>query len=246
MTQTKVMAINFPFPCSWGVNMRFAPIDDSLSVDVPESSPTGLASWHSRESVFDRLKLSTSTFLRSLRSMPITALLRSYGRSDSCPLGSSALSSMNTVSSSRQVSLLHVRRLLAILSPPTSCRLTLPLATPLGFMSYRSCGLGFALCEQAHHAHPAVSCFSSYGLAILLLLLSTVPLSTAVTVEYRMGSSLLKRTFTTLTSYTCRRTHTGEGRCPLAVSDSWIPAFAGMTNRCEKSSFGDLCNYKNV
>ena len=46
------------------------------------------------------LSVSTSTFLRSLRSRPITALLRYYGRSDSCP----ALSPIG------QVSLIHVTR----------------------------------------------------------------------------------------------------------------------------------------
>jgi hypothetical protein len=43
----------------------------------------------------------TSTFLRSLRSRPVTALLRYYGRSDSCP----------ALSATRQVSLIHARGL---------------------------------------------------------------------------------------------------------------------------------------
>ena len=119
MTQTKVLAIDFPFPCSWGANMCFVPIADSLWVDNPERSPTGLASRHSRGSVFGRLKLSTSIFLRSLRSRLVTALLRSYGRSDSCRPGSSALRCMNTVSCDRQVSLIHVTGL-PISPPPTT------------------------------------------------------------------------------------------------------------------------------
>ena len=215
MTQTKVMAINFPFPCSWGVNMRFAPIADSLSVDVPESSPTGLASWHSRESVFDQLKLSTSTFLRSLRSMPITALLRSYGRSDSCPLGSSALSSMNTVSSSRQVSLIHVSGLPIPPSPPTGqTPMQLFHATPQLIEFPASAGLGFTFVSQARRSVSAVSSSLSYGWIARFRLLFTSPRGDAITFSYRPESVYLKRTFTSRVKHAFRRT---------------IPAFAGMT-----------------
>ena len=63
----------------------------------------------------------SSTFLRSLRSRPVTALPRYYGRSDSCSPGSSASSGMNTVSTSKQVSLIHVSGLPIIPSPTTLC-----------------------------------------------------------------------------------------------------------------------------
>src|SRR5438552_7436876 len=62
---------------------------------------------HWRRSCFHRSGLYVSTFLRSLRSTPVTEFHRYYGRSDSCAAGSSALLSMNTVSSSAQVSLIH-------------------------------------------------------------------------------------------------------------------------------------------
>lgn len=54
-----------------------------------------------------RSALFESTFLRSLRSISITRLLRYYGRSDSCSLGSSGLSSMNSGSFREQVSLIN-------------------------------------------------------------------------------------------------------------------------------------------
>ena len=76
-------------------------------------------SWHSHQFDFCLSIFCTSTFLRSLCSMPITALHRYYGRSDSCPFGSSALPCMNTLSSNRQVSLIHASGLPIPLSPPT-------------------------------------------------------------------------------------------------------------------------------
>jgi hypothetical protein len=84
-----------------------------------EKSPTCLALWHSRRSVFCLLGSSSSTSLRSLRSIPVTGLLRYYGRSDSCPPGSSALSSMNSGSCYGQVSLIHALDLPIPPSPST-------------------------------------------------------------------------------------------------------------------------------
>jgi hypothetical protein len=61
-----------------------------------------------------------STSLRSLRSIPITGLPRYYGRSDSCPGGSSSRRArMNSVSVPGQVSLLHNTDLPIPLSPIT-------------------------------------------------------------------------------------------------------------------------------
>jgi hypothetical protein len=66
---------------------------------------------HWRRSYFHWSGLYVSTFLRSLRSTPVTELHRYYGRSDSCAAGSSALLSMNTVLSPAQVSLIHASSL---------------------------------------------------------------------------------------------------------------------------------------
>jgi hypothetical protein len=60
--------------------LRHAPAEKTL---------TGLAPRHSRQLVFCSLPCYPSTSLRSLCSIPITGLPRSYGRSDSCPAGSS-------------------------------------------------------------------------------------------------------------------------------------------------------------
>ena len=54
-----------------------------------------------------RSGLHVSTFLRSLRSTPVTELHRYYGRSDSCPLRLFGTWSMNSGSFSKQVSLIH-------------------------------------------------------------------------------------------------------------------------------------------
>jgi hypothetical protein len=58
-----------------------------------------------------RSTLFESTFLRSLRSTPVTELLRYYGRSDSCLLRLFGTWSMNSVSFHKQVSLIHASSL---------------------------------------------------------------------------------------------------------------------------------------
>src|SRR5437773_11207303 len=83
------------------------------------------------QSVAWQPRLPASTSLRSLRSRPITALHRYYGRSDSCPPGSSALPSMNTGSCYEQVSLIHAPDLPIPPSPTTpSASTSLSHATP--------------------------------------------------------------------------------------------------------------------
>ena len=74
---------------------------------------------HSRWCVFRRSFSHVSTFLRSLRSIPITGLPRYYGRSDSCRPGFSAFSGGYTGSGPDQVSLLHAPELPVPLSPTT-------------------------------------------------------------------------------------------------------------------------------
>src|SRR5260370_12572885 len=59
--------------------------------------------WYCRH----RSVLFESTFLRSLRSAPVTELHRYYGRSDSCSLRLFGTWSMNSGSFSEQVSLIH-------------------------------------------------------------------------------------------------------------------------------------------
>jgi len=79
-----------------------------------------IASRHSRRSWLCLLLTCPSTFLRSLRSIPITGLLRYYGRSDSCPAGSSvAWWQHEHRLYPGQVSLLHVTDL-PIPPPPTT------------------------------------------------------------------------------------------------------------------------------
>jgi len=86
----------------------------SLASVVPACS----ARRHWRRCHLRRCPNSPSTFLRSLGSRPVTALRRSYGRSDSCPPHSETLL-RNTCSTCGQVSLIHALSLPAIPSPPT-------------------------------------------------------------------------------------------------------------------------------
>ena len=86
----------------------------SLASVVPACS----ARRHWRRCHLRRCPNSPSTFLRSLGSRPVTALRRSYGRSDSCPPHSETLL-RNTCSTCGQVSLIHALSLPAIPSPTT-------------------------------------------------------------------------------------------------------------------------------
>ncbi len=100
--------------------MRNVQSDRFLFLATEEAAPTRLAQGHSRRLGFDPSFRYSSTFLRSLRSLSITRVPRYYGRSDSCRPGSSApCGSMNTVSGSRQVSLIHVSDLPIPPSPTT-------------------------------------------------------------------------------------------------------------------------------
>jgi hypothetical protein len=98
--------------------------------------PACLARRHWGRCRLRRSPPSSSTFLRSLRSRPVTALPRYYGRSDSCALrrGSAWVSSQRPPERLllAQVSLIHALGLPTILSPNTcgcsasSSRGTLP------------------------------------------------------------------------------------------------------------------------
>ena len=85
-----------------------------------EKIPTRLAMRHSRQLVFCSISYNPSTFLRSLRSIPVTGLLCYYGRSDSCSAGSSVPYRQHEHRlCSEQVSLLHAPELPIPPSPTT-------------------------------------------------------------------------------------------------------------------------------
>ena len=92
------------------VNRRSFAVDSVSFRALEGESPVCLASRHSHWFRFCPKLNYSATFLRSLRSRPVMALLRYYGRSDSCSPGSSASSGMNTVSIGQQVSLVHIAR----------------------------------------------------------------------------------------------------------------------------------------
>ena len=87
---------------------------------LAEKSRTSLAFRHLRSLKFQSISFSPSTFLRALRSIPITGFHRYYGRSDSCSVGSSvAWRQHEHRLCSEQVSLLHAPELPIPPSPIT-------------------------------------------------------------------------------------------------------------------------------
>ena len=93
-------------------------------------SPIGHSHWFCHH----RSALHVSTFLRSLRSTPVTELHHYYGRSDSCSLRLFGTWSMNAGSFSKQVSLIHASRLpdhsvSTHLTPRCRRFITLPLSS---------------------------------------------------------------------------------------------------------------------
>ena len=148
-----------------------------------------------------------------LCSRPITALPRSYERSDSCPPGSSALPSMNSGSCYEQVSLIHALDLPIPPSPTTSQSPNVAFARyPSARRSPAFAGLGFALRQQARRYRPAESSSLSYGWIVHLLLLPTPPHGDAVAFGFRPESVCLERTFTSLIMCALRRTGDGQTR----------------------------------
>ena len=112
------------------VNMSSKSIAGLRPVPLAARVPGGSAPRHSHRCRLRRWPCSSSTFLRSLRSRPITALPRSYGPSDSCPPHSGTLR-CNACSTSGQVSRIHALRLPAIPSPNTcGCSALSGHATP--------------------------------------------------------------------------------------------------------------------
>jgi hypothetical protein len=74
---------------------------------------------HCRRCLFRGFVRHVSTFLRPFAPGPLQALLRSYGRSDSCPPGSSALFGHELRLLHEQVSLIHAPGLPTLPSPTT-------------------------------------------------------------------------------------------------------------------------------
>ena len=87
---------------------------------------------HSCRSMFRRSFRHVSTSLHPFAPSPLQGLLRSYGRSDSCPHGSSALVCMNSGSCHEQVSLIYPHDLPIIPSPTT------PVSPDVAFARYPS------------------------------------------------------------------------------------------------------------
>ena len=110
------------------------PILNSILRRAPaEKFLTGLACRHSRQLVFRSQSCFPSTSLRSLCSIPITGFLRSYGRSDSCPAGSSVPYWQHELRlCPEQVSLLHASEL------PTPPSPTTPQSLAAAFARYPS------------------------------------------------------------------------------------------------------------
>ena len=101
-------------------NMNKSTAPRGLRRAPAEKLRLAIASRHSRRSWLCLLLTCPSTFLRSLRSIPITGLLRYYGRSDSCPAGSSVASTQHEHRLyPGQASLLHVTDLPIPPSPTT-------------------------------------------------------------------------------------------------------------------------------
>ena len=106
----------------------------------------------------------SSTFLRPFAPGPLQALLRSYGRCDSCPPGSSAFSRHEHRLGGEQVSLLHAHDLPTLPSPTTcagsasSGQGTLPLqrvgprSLPNEVTLHGNSGLRLSLAGSPHHA----------------------------------------------------------------------------------------------
>ena len=138
-----------PLP-EWVVNMRPFDRDSVFSPShFAEAAPACLAGWHSRWLLYCPVRPDSSTFLRSLRSIPITGLRSYYGRSDSCGAGSSApaFGQRERRFSHPQVSLIHVSDL------PTPPSPTTPQALGVDFPRLAECpacaGLGFTFSQQA-------------------------------------------------------------------------------------------------
>jgi len=140
------------------VNRNSSPRTSGLFGAPKEETPAGLAFRHSRWFFFCPWFGYSSTFLRPLCSMPVTALPRSYGRSDSCPpRSSSTLGGMNSSSRRRQVSLVHTARpsMPSVTKHLAHPAIASPLPAQRGRLPGLYSGLDFTLNPQARrYARP--------------------------------------------------------------------------------------------
>ena len=165
-------------------------------------SPSGTARRHSVEGIDAAVRPGPSTFLRSLRSRPITALPRYFGRCDSCPPRGVQCSG----SSQRplppllgeQVSLIHALRLPTIPSPNTAVRSAsssqgriTPSTGRTERTSLRELGASpflrrLATPHRPNRVQSSPMGEPSYGLVVHLLLLPTPSRDDAVAVGYKL------------------------------------------------------------
>ena len=123
-------------------------------------SPTGTARGHWAQGMYAAVHPYSSTFLRPFAPDPLQALPGSYGRSDSCPPGSSALFRHEHRPYREQVSLIHAPGLPTIPSPTTcGCcvssghathRRIAPSLLPHGSSPNRNSGLRHSLAGSLH------------------------------------------------------------------------------------------------
>jgi len=203
------------------VNMASQVIVGARPVALATKVPAGLARRHLDRCRLRRFPLSSSTFLRSLRSRPVTALRRSYGRSDSCSSALfSALPGRRGWLLDEQVSLIHALGLPTILSPNTcgccasprhvTCRRVAPRKLPHGNTPNGNSGLRHT--TQARPITPAESSLDfsharerSYGLVVHLRWLPTPSHDDAVIFSYRFTLNP-ERTSTSPAKCALRRT----------------------------------------
>jgi hypothetical protein len=192
-----------------------------FSLATAEASPACLARWHSRWLDFCPVRRDSSTFLCSLRSVPITGLPRYYGHSDSCWSGSSApvFGQHERRSSHQQVSLIHVSDL------PTPPSPTTPQALDIDFARYPSSRRVSRSRGSRLHLSLAGSPTLTGRIEFVILRMDRSPPAAphpasrtdAVAVGYRPESVYLKRTFTSPIKHAFRRTRDGPpGRPPRA------------------------------
>ena len=183
---------------------------------------TGTARRHWAEAYPAAVHPCSSTFLRPFAPSPLQALRRSYGRSDSCPPGSSALLGHEHRLSGAQVSLIsHPTFRPFRLQPPAGApnrQSTLPMGVSnrAGFPTRhrnRNSGLRHLLADSPHSAGRIEFSFLSQGRDFLRT--GRSPPAAPHPVSPRRSCRLItsyvdsERTFTSLIVCALRRTGTG-------------------------------------
>src|SRR5271157_3009886 len=214
----------------FGPNRRFHPVPAG-SYPPWSLRFSGLLSRlrHYRRSCFRGLLPHVSTFLRPFAPDPLQALLRSYGRSDSCSPGSSAFSRHELRLLHEQVSLIHAPGLPTIPSP-TTCgrsassghatpRRVEPRLLPHGNTPNGNSGLRHSLAGSPHRTG---------RIEFLIVRTGRSPPAAPHPVSPRRSCRPitsyvdLERTFTSLTKCALRRT-SGEFTSPLRCSGGFTP-----------------------